>query len=182
MPRFEAAADAIIKPLRPRAAWPSPTKPSYLRDVARRYRALRSICRLDLIARVVVDGKLTLRELRLAPGRMRFRGWDADEPSIRIVMRWLGCPDLAEGAADIAELGLHSLARRFERGRPADDGAVLRDVRAMARGYLNANDPSGEFTVETPCGRWFGAVTIPAGEGDHPGVLTVRTFIDREVP
>jgi hypothetical protein len=174
--RYEAAADAIIRPLRPRPAWPTPTKPSYLRDLARRYRALRSPCRLDLIAKVV-DGILTLNELRLAPGRMRFRGWDADEPSIRVVMRWLTTPPFAEGA-DIVELGLHSLARRFERGRPNDNAAVLRDVHALARGYLNASDPSGEFEIETPCGRWVGAIIIPAGEGEHPGALCARTYIE----
>jgi hypothetical protein len=100
-PRYEAAAEAIIKPLRPRPAWPTPTKPSYLEDLARRYRALRSPCRLDLIARVDVDGILTLNELRLAPGRMRFAGWSADEPSVRVVLRWLTCPPFAEDEADI---------------------------------------------------------------------------------
>ena len=168
-PRFEAAADAIIKPLRPRPAWPSPTKPSYLRDVARRYRAPRSVCRLDAIIEVDGDGRLVLNELRLAPGRMRFAGWSADEPSIRIVMRWLTTPPFAEGAADIVEIGLHAaLARRFERARPNDAAAVLRDVRALARGYLDAQDPSGEFEIETPCGRQVGAVIIPAGEGEAP--------------
>jgi hypothetical protein len=49
----------------------------------------------------------------------------------------------------LADTGLHALARRFERTRPNDDGAVLADLKALIDGYRAAIAKGGSFEIPT---------------------------------
>ena len=81
-------------------------------------------------------------------------------------------PKFTEVNRRIAGFGLHSIARRFERGGDRTDAAVLADFSALAAGYAAAVAARGEFEITVPSGgRWIGAF----GPGD--AVVIVRTFI-----
>jgi hypothetical protein len=161
-----------ITPLRPRAAWSSP---DWLNSHALSYRALGLPTRLAIVADV--DGaRLRVAEVRVRSGRMRFPDWsDRVEPSITIVLRMVTTAPFVDRITTIGDLGLHSLARRIERARPNDDGAVLADLRALADGYRAAVAAGGDFAIATKGGgRWRGSVTAVRGAP----VLAVRTYVD----
>lgn len=77
---------------------------------------------------------------------------------------------------------LHALARRYERGTCRDDAAVLRDLLALAPGYVSTfqdNDEieeGADFAIQAPAGAgfWLGAVK------SDPPELVVRTFIEKK--
>jgi hypothetical protein len=74
----------------------------------------------------------------------------------------------------LADVGLHGLARRIERGRPNDDAAVLADLKSLADGWRAALAKGGDFSIPTPSGgKWLGSVTAVKGAP----MLAVRTFV-----
>lgn len=178
--RFEAEAERIIYPLRPRPAWPAPTRRDYLAAVGGEYRLLHSPCRLECITKIDGGGRLVLFELRAAASRMTFAGWgEANEPSIRASLYVLKTPPFEERQGALAEVGLHAIARRFERGRPDDDRAVLKDLVALAWGFADAASGEAsttEFAIPAPSrGRWIGA--LAALDSESEPVMAVRTFV-----
>lgn len=173
----EAEIEALLWPLRPRPAWTPPGAVKWLRDLAERYRALQHACRLRVVVGVE-NRRLRLADLRVRASRMQFPGWgdDAGEPAISITLRTLVTRPYREEATLLADIGLHGLARRFERGWPNDDRSVLADLRVLAAAFrlvIKADDP--EFRILTPSGgAWIGRVTTVGGDK----ALAVRTFVD----
>lgn len=117
--------------------------------------------------------RLRIAELRLFPARLRMDHWppDADELSLSLACITLGM----EGSRIItdhtllADVGLHALARRYERGRGRHDEAVLGDVALLAGAYERVVAQGGAFAV----GGWRGDVALISGVP----VLSVRTFV-----
>jgi hypothetical protein len=177
------AIDAILRPLRPRPGWPTPERPNWLKLLARRYRGeIESPCRIGVASRIEPDGRFVLDELRIRATRIVREGWcDGDEPALSVEMMAVATKPYAIAVSLLADVGLHALARRFERGRPNDDGAVLLDLAPLGYRWaatVKSAGPGGEFQIEAPAsgGRWRGAVTLVAGR-ELP-VLLVRTFVE----
>lgn len=135
--------------------------------------ALGGISRLASFGEVK-DGKMKLAEIRCAGGKMRFHDWDDPEPSISIYS--LGVishpPAFAIERSLIADIGLHALARHFQRAS-RDDGDVLRHLLPLVGGYKGAVAAGGDFRIAAGGGAWIGEVTTVRGKP----VLAVRTFV-----
>jgi hypothetical protein len=168
------AALRFIKPLRPRPGWPAPDNPDWLYSHALGYKALALPTRLAIISDIN-GGRLRVAEIRVRPSRMRFPDWgECNEPSITIVLRMVTTAPFVDQITTIGDLGLHSLARRIERARPNDDGAVLANLRALADGFRATIAQGGDFAIPTKSGgKWIGEVTALK---DAP-TLAVRTFV-----
>jgi hypothetical protein len=64
----------------------------------------------------------------------------------------------------LAFVGLHALARRYERGAARDDLPVLRDLAPLGRSWGKAIQGGDDFAIEAPAGgRWVGAVMQAGG-------------------
>jgi hypothetical protein len=131
--------------------------------------------RLAVVTRI--EGRrLKIAELSAVPGAVAFAEWGGErELAIAVVLRIIVTSPFAHRVRILADCGLHSLARRMERGRPNDDGAVLRDLKSLADAYRAAVAKGGDFAIPTKSGgKWLGAVTAVKGEP----VLAVRTFVE----
>jgi hypothetical protein len=172
-PNTEATTEALIFPLRPRPDFAPQYGPRMLHLAASRWRALPDLGRLRLVARLEA-GKLDLAELRLVPSRIDAARWSEDEPALGVMLRTVAVapPTFEEKALLIVGVGLHALARRYERGADRADRAVLADLLPIAVGYPALIRARGEFAVPVRGGgRWIGAVS--AGDA----VALVRTFL-----
>jgi hypothetical protein len=125
---------------------------------------------------VLSGRRLKLAELWARPGRTAFPDWAGEpEPSLSVELRLLlTSPSFAEERRLVVDVGLHAVARCFERGRPNDEQAVLRDLKALADRYRAAVAAGGDFEIAVKSGgSWRGEVTRVKGEP----VLAVRTFV-----
>jgi hypothetical protein len=102
---------------------PGPRK-AHLERLARRWRALPSLGRLRLATRFE-DGRLHIAELRLVPSKIEAAGWDGGEPALAIALQSIKIepPAYAEKGVLICGIGLHAIARRYERGADRADTA-----------------------------------------------------------
>lgn len=75
----------------------------------------------------------------------------------------------------MASLGLHALARRFERGRRTCDANVLADLVVIA-GFRA--EGGGPFAIPVSAGRWVGRPCEITHNGKQVLVNAVRTFLD----
>lgn len=174
--RAELLIRELLRPLQPRRRFtPVPTH-ALMREVKARWIDVPPLSRLSVLADFT-DGKLRLGETRLAPAMMKFAAWGATEPEPAIAVLAIAviCQPPKKFATErvlLADVGLHALARRFERGN-CDDDAVLCDLAELAHGYRSAVAGGGDFAIEAGGGRWIGAVTTVKGAP----VLAVRTFV-----
>ena len=78
----------------------------------------------------------------------------------------------------ICAFSQHALARRFQRGRDADDAAIMRDMGLVA-GVDVASLPEGSsvrITTDADNGGWRGRLARLAGDSDHR-IIAVRTGV-----
>jgi len=172
----EAAAERMLAPFRATARFTPMPRHKLLKVLAAAWRVLPDPGRLFLLAEAE-GGRLRITEIRAAPSRLMMGGWDAGEPALSLMLRDVRIvpPDFRETAALLAIVGLHALARRYERCHVRTDPAVLRDLAPVGRSYADAVGRGGEFAIQTAGGgRWIGAVMA---SGDAP-VLAVRTFVE----
>jgi hypothetical protein len=172
--RYLEACDKLIRPLRPRPAWPTDRLPRrYLRQVAQKFILIRSPCRIMTTCKIDDDGKLKITELRASPSELLFPGWEQTEPSIQLTLYLLESPPFEERAVVLSEVGQHAIARRYHRGSPNHDTAVLDDLIEIGAEYANAiRNTDTEFQIDTRRGGcWL------AGLSTDQSVIAVRTFI-----
>jgi hypothetical protein len=76
----------------------------------------------------------------------------------------------------IADIGVHALARRYQRGWDIDDRSVVLDLAPLGTKWASTVKAGGEFRIQAARGdgEWIGEVTTVEGR-DLP-VLLVRTF------
>jgi hypothetical protein len=170
-PVLEEASDHVLRILKPRPAWPKPGRGQWYKPLIQRYRSIRWRCRLDLASRIEPH-------LRRAAGRR------VNDQMHRVgrgrragaVGRDGRGPFGAEYSM-ISDIGLHAIARRYQRGWAVDDGSVLVDLGPLGYGWAARVRAGGEFRVEAPLGQgqWVAAVSRVDGR-DLP-VLLVRSFI-----
>jgi hypothetical protein len=174
---FEEAVEGTLRTLRPRPAWPEPGRGEWYKAFVARYRAIRSPCRLDFVSRVEPDGALVITELRVAATTIKRVEWgDSDEGALSVQMTATRTHPFRAETSLIADIGLHALARRYQRGWSADDGSVLIDLTPLGYGWARTVKAGGTFRVAAPLGQgeWIGAVSEV--EGRDLAVLMVRTF------
>ncbi len=151
--RVEPEQARLLAPMRPRPGFSPMPSHAYLRGVARAWRRLPPLGRLRLSC-TAEGGALRIVELPVVPMRIAAPGWDEDEPAIGVglVTVEVRPPRLTELGVVLAAVGLHALARRYERG-PRDDAAVLADLVALARDVVSGENL--DLTVPTAGGgRW----------------------------
>jgi hypothetical protein len=135
-----------------------------------------------------------IRSWRAAPGTDREHAVSPSLTLHRIGNRFkiAACPDSAVAIVStsvicapprfaerrlVADIGLHALARRYQRSTGWDDGAVLRDLLPLANAWGAVIAEGGDFAIPAAGGgRWIGSATLVR---DAP-VLAVRTYIERE--
>src|SRR5437764_14911833 len=107
---------------------------AHLAALHRRWRALPAFGRMRLTSKFD-KGRLRITEMRVEPDRISLPGWDSGELALAIVLRMLTIrpPAFSQRMMPLAFIGLHALARRYERGAARDDAAVLRDLAPLGR-------------------------------------------------
>jgi hypothetical protein len=173
-PEAAMAAEQLTLPLRPREDFAPIYGRSVLRVAAARWRALPAFGRLHQVTQLAA-GKLELIDLRVEPSRIEAERWDADEPALALSLRTIVIEPPAYDEKDrlIVGIGLHALARRYERGSQRTDAAVLRDLVPLALAYPEIARARGEFAIPlSGGGRWIGTVGSPTD-----AVAVVRTFV-----
>jgi hypothetical protein len=171
-------AGQLTAPLQPRDGFSPTFTNQTLALTAARWTALPE--RWGRLRPVVAqnDGaKLTILEMRCVPFRLTMAGWAEDELAVAtaIVAVGMALPStFMQEIRLVAAIGLHALARRFERGDRRDDLAVVRDLLPIGQEAPRALEVGGDFEVAC-CngGKWAGAVMFC---DDRP-MLAVRTFV-----
>jgi hypothetical protein len=81
---------------------------------------------------------------------LRLPGWSEPEP---VTLHVVEAKPYAYSAIQMGALGLHALARRFQRGRPNSDDDVLADLRPFLGAFHRAiRTTDAEFRIETASG------------------------------
>ena len=103
-------------------------------------------------------------------------GWGEAEPALALSVMVVACepPRFACTSARVAHVGLHALARRYQRGDGTTDAEMRRSLNPIAQAARDAIGGAGEFAVEAAGGRWVGTVMLA---GRSP-VLAVRSFVE----
>jgi hypothetical protein len=117
-----------------------------------------------------------ISELRVTSSRLTNGNWDTPEPEPGLsVCRFhfiVRNGKMTERWLPVANVSLHGLARRIERGRDRSPEAVLADIEVLATAS------GGE--VETPRseGCWLGEVVTARIDGRPVELMNVRTWIN----
>jgi hypothetical protein len=174
----DAALARIATPLRRRLAKKPGLRPAMGHDTARAWTTLMPpTFRFDM-ATELGRSCLSISELRLTGSRWRSGGWANDEPGVSVLLLSLGTGTgkVAVEVRPVATLGLHALARRYQRGEGRDHPDIMRDLA-----YL-ATPPAGSAdAVATGSGFWLGGVVWADDDcGRRIRLRSVRTFIAAE--
>jgi hypothetical protein len=124
------------------------------------------------------DGNLGLRldELRLAPAGIKLKAWTDQEEAICVVWRVVIIAPpmpIVESASTLLIVGLHGLARFYQRVR-ADDAGVLAELNRLA--WLHpeiVRRGEAEFRIPSGNGAWRGRVASMNGAP----CMALRTFV-----
>jgi len=168
--RVNVGLSTIAEPLRRRLARKPTLRSDQVIDTSRAWAELVSDA-FTLGLRINPrKGSLSIIETRVCGGKWRSDGWD--EPDwqsgisvIRItLMAEDGC--LKTTVQPLANLLLHALARRFERGDGRTTGTVVRDLKALASGASGC-----AIAIPVPSGgRWIGERKAVRDEGQQQDV------------
>jgi hypothetical protein len=175
---YIAASEHLLLPFREsRSGRPPRTSQKHLIRLGQNWKRLPGKGRLRCLP-AWLDGTVSIHDLRLAPATLNLKGWapDETEPGLMLVLRSFALrpgEQLFE-ERPLAILGLHAIARRFERG-DRNEHQVIADTLPLGRAFPQQLR-SGEVEFEIPApsgGRWIGAMMQFAGRP----ILTVRTYI-----
>jgi hypothetical protein len=128
------------------------------------------------------DGKLRIAETRLAASSVRFAAWPSgdDEACLTLVLRQIRIEPKARifqaSDADLCGFGLHSIARRLERGTSREDFDVAADCHALGKHFqaiVAGKSPDFRIFVAGGAGQWVGQVMVMA---NNRPFLLVRTY------
>lgn len=193
----EASYDEVVEkwigPLRPRPFFVAMPRHKYLKALADNWPKLPSYGRLGLINEFS-KGRLHIVEIRCSTTMINnLPDWETEgsEPGLWLAMHsyTIQPPDFRESILPLALIGLHSLARRYQRGT-RDNRKVLIDLVPIAHYYRTMSDKLvekavaaqtqrdiarlGDFEIPVTDGKWLGSLVLAS---DQP-VLAVRTFVD----
>jgi len=150
-----------------------------LAGIVRAWRTTAPFARISLSS-TFERKTLAIVETRVASHSYHDADWqqDALEPGISVVRISLAIAPRTRPALSFATLcavSLHALGRRFERGHPIDDDAIIADIAALAA-PLDVED--GPIAVPVPDGRWLGSmVEVRKRSGATERIASARTFV-----
>jgi len=193
-----AAANALNPLLRPVAARQAREPRKHLRDgtlhrVEAAWRAIPRRFRLIFDTKIDKRGRIGwLLEVGIAPCNLTSDDWVAHEPGALIMAHWFCAPRSGRlpSIVTLGTIGMHALARRFQRGRDRSHEAVLNDMLYLAEAQtdqLHGKErfPDGTpFRIPVPHGLWAGEAMVV--NHDVPTIkdtsvqLLVRTYLDRD--
>ena len=117
---------------------------------------------------------LEIDEVRASSIAVRFGGWERFEPGICLVHATLRVAPhvcLLESQV-ICSVGLHALARRYQRSADISRSAIYDDVAALAAAPVDGD--GNEIEVRTKHGRWL-CLLVHLTERQR--VAIARTFL-----
>src|SRR4051794_29488232 len=108
--------NTLLAPLRPRQGFTPIPSQQYLRRIELGWKTLPQVARLSTIAKLE-NGRLQCAELRCLPSEIKLHDWT--EPAVSVVLNLLTMRpvmrEFSEVRIILAMVGLHALARRFQR-------------------------------------------------------------------
>jgi hypothetical protein len=130
---------------------------------------------------------LTIAELRLARASYEDVRWSQSSPEDCVVLalrtfRFITPAGLEHQRIAIAGLGIHAIARRYQRGWDNTDAAIQADIAELPLHAARLDDVDSQ-TFSIPClsGVWVGAIeVIRISSGPDQRVLNVRSFLNKE--
>jgi hypothetical protein len=159
-------------------------RPGALIDIERRWRMLPTFGRLGLHVERTKT-LLHVREHRLIAATVWLPRWGADRsPELDITiavneMHLTAAHAEAFPTTPVCSVGLHSLARFWERAWVASPADAIQDkmseILAQSAAVLASGDI--DFTIETSSGRWHGSVVRVEVLGHKVPMLSARTFL-----
>jgi hypothetical protein len=167
----------VIAEKRPR--W----RPEHLIGFERQWR--RSIPPEGRISLEIERGKRELRisETRLIHSTYKDVRWARPElePSVvlgRYTFQLTTPAAYSVRRSPLAIIGIHAIARRFERGENRTEEAIAADVSELASNYTGLCSGSEGFSLPCPSGVWVGGIeTATEPDGPTHRVLYVRSFL-----
>jgi len=166
-------------------------RPEHVRQIERIWRDMPETFRIGPTVFDHPKHGLRIEEMRLQALRRNLGDWtdrDKKEPAIAVSVM-LATVERKEGWhyrwREYITIGLHALARRYERGDGRDDAAILRDIEALVDASCElAKSDSDLSEVAIPCGcRWRGTVSMADVFGtsgrlhESHASLAIRTFL-----
>ena len=179
------AVNKIVTEFRARAKKNKPPRASSVTDAIRAWRdGLGSFGRLAL----EIDeqkSSLQIRELRLTAAQATFDNWkpEVSEAAVCVVLMRLQADSktFQFTTTKLAGVGLHALARRYQRAFETSDEAIKKDLRTLADAatvddHLALRD-SFRIPASAGAGLWVGSSTVISEGTGHQRILSVRSFI-----
>jgi hypothetical protein len=168
----ESRRGRLLRPFRPTANFRPVPRHIHLQTLSERLRHPRALCRLRGAAKFEA-GHLRVMEIWAVPATLEHDDWHETEPALALMVRLIRIepPNFVEKDERVVAVGIHALARRYQRGAEWADAAVLGDLLALVEAYPRAGPAPGEFAAPASGGRWRGAIA--------PGssVMIVRTYV-----
>jgi hypothetical protein len=199
---FGASQDQLTELLKPVLArldrYPDrQLRPGQLDALVAQWRRLPSMFQLSLIHR---DGRnASVTDIRLGAAKMHSYDWEDEtitELALSIEAQMFSLPQrkiTRRGGAIrtiiLAHVGLHALARHYQRCRDQSDDLLLTDLMKLALVGIEKipqhEEGSDEVAIPCPGGSWRGHISMVESVwgNDHREVwpaIAVRTFIDKD--
>jgi hypothetical protein len=178
---WELAGAELLLPFRPTARFQPMPRIAHLVRLRNRWKRMPGgAARLKFVAGEIGSLGLRLDELRLAPSTIRLPGWVEIEEAVSVIWRAVivscGMP-IVESHVGLVIVGLHGLARYYERAR-VDDAAVTAELHRLATMHHELiGRASPELHIPSGKGVWRGRRVTMAGQP----VVALRTFIPSEL-
>jgi hypothetical protein len=161
----------------------SPARPGDLIQLKEQWRyRLAGVARLgfvtDWLRKRSGEAKgITISDIRLISCKLGLSSWPIDHREYGTGIVLITCriaPNANDMKSDVlCVLTTHALGRRYERGIPSNDDAVLQDLQRLAYSIMTTPD---HHTIDVPSGRWAGE---PLRVRDM-NALAIRTFLFKE--
>jgi len=179
---YDKLFEVIFARFRPRPGFIPMPRHAFLARVPGVYRdTMPRTGRLRLTA-TWTNKELRITELRARGNTITALDWDDFELAVEIAIHAIVIAPTAKPPGSgfrevhqtVAGLGLHALARRYQRGADQNDTAVVRDLAALGTACAPALAKGGEFRIPVADGGvWVGSKV--------ESYLLVRTYIGPEM-
>jgi hypothetical protein len=142
--------------------------------------------KLPAFGRIAIETKssrvnLHVRELRAFARTENFQGWTGSvEPAVALLLIGIELRRhrLQATKSTVATVGIHALARRFQRGFDTTDETIFAEFRAIAGVSPGITDAGTDFRIPVSDGVWAGGVaTVTDDTKNVSRALAIRTFI-----
>jgi hypothetical protein len=174
---YQTVSDQILAHFRPKPGFQPYPRRTQIAALSNAWWQLPAFGRLRLM-RNLTKGCLRIVEARCIPVNARQPTWDAEEPGLMINLRTITVepPIFAEQSMTLAVVGVHALARYFQRSFDGTDNGLFNDLAPVGFRYPDIiKEGRTEFHIETESGgTWAGQLVA----GPENLILRIQTFLD----